>query len=178
VGAEDVREHWADAVEQTRLRLQLRAGGATVVAVPEHWRKSVELARQKYAQTDVGAFEEPLRMTLAAVASDVPLPASSVAPAAPRAPPAPPPTAVRITRTPPPPAPATPSASERAEESAFLDVIDQLADRSADGYADVHELVRAAARTGVTSHRAEELLGRLEESGAVEEPIVGKLRRA
>jgi DNA replicative helicase MCM subunit Mcm2 (Cdc46/Mcm family) len=71
-----------------------------------------------------------------------------------------------------------PSAAERAEESAFLDVIDQLAEHSADGYADLNEVVRAAARTGVTSQRAEELLGRLEESGAVEEPIVGKLRRA
>jgi RPA family protein len=178
VGAEDVREHWADAVEQTRLRLQLRAGIATVVPVPAHWRTSVEVARQKYTQTDLGTFEEPLQVALAAVASDAPLPSSSSAPAAPRPAPAPSPPAVRITRSPPPPAPATPSASERAEESAFLDVIDQLADRSADGYADVHELVRAAARTGVTSHRAEELLGRLEESGAVEEPIVGKLRRA
>jgi DNA replicative helicase MCM subunit Mcm2 (Cdc46/Mcm family) len=78
----------------------------------------------------------------------------------------------------PPPPPPTATAAERAEESALLDVIDQLADKSADGYAALNEVVRAAARTGVTSDRVEELLGRLEESGAVEEPVVGRLRRA
>jgi len=86
--------------------------------------------------------------------------------------------AVRITYTPPPPGPKSRSAAEQAEASAFLDVIDGLAEGSVDGYADLREAVQVAAGRGVTAERAEELLNFLEEDGVLEEPIVGKLRRA
>ncbi|MGI0067765.1 MAG: hypothetical protein ACREB9_05030, partial [Thermoplasmata archaeon] len=80
-----------------------------------------------------------------------------------------------------PPAPAAreaPSAEERAHESAFLDLLDELVDSSSDGYADLKELAQRLAEHGLSAEMAEELLDRLQEDGVVEEPIVGKLRRA
>ena len=186
---EEVRGHLADAVEQTAERIRLietvrTEGAGPELPLPEFsaaWVRSAREARRRYPGVDPAQFLGPLSVALRAVSGEAPLPtgtAPSVAPPLAVARREGPPSAVRITRAPPPTAPAAPSAGERAEESAFLDVIDQLAEQSADGYADLNEVVRAAARTGVTSQRAEELLGRLEESGAVEEPIVGKLRRA
>ncbi|MCW6167536.1 MAG: hypothetical protein LVQ64_03710, partial [Thermoplasmatales archaeon] len=95
-------------------------------------------------------------------------------------PPAPTPTHVRITSSEPPAAAprAAPSAEERAHESAFLDVLDELVDNSSDGYADLKELVQRLAEHGLSAETAEELLDRLQEDGVVEEPIVGRLRRA
>jgi uncharacterized protein len=187
--AEEVRGHLADAVEQTAQRLHLMekiandapGGEASVPGFPVLWVRSAREARQRYPNAARGVYGPPLRETLRTVSGEIGLsiPAATPLPASPvREEPVQAPPAVRITRTSPPPPPSLPSAAERAEESAFLDVIDQLADKSADGYADLNEVVRAAARTGVTSQRAEELLGRLEESGAVEEPVVGKLRRS
>jgi RPA family protein len=186
---EEVRSHLADAVQQTadRIRLmetisgELAGSDAAVPGFPALWVRSAREARHRYPNADRGRYRTPLRETLRTVSGEVAL-APPAAPAALVTPPRVDATAaspaVRITHTPPPPPPALATAAERAEESAFLDVIDQLADKSADGYADLNEVVRAAARTGVTSQRAEELLGKLEESGAVEEPVVGKLRRS
>ncbi len=186
---DEVRGHLADAVEQTAERVRLvralrtepPASDSPVLGFPVGWVRSAREARRRYPTVDLATFLPPLQATLRTVSGEAPLPAPT-SPSAP-SPPAERPRgesspSARITRSPPPPAPSAPSASERAEESAFLDVIDQLAERSADGYAEINEVVRAAARSGVTSQRAEELLSRLEESGAVEEPIVGKLRRA
>ncbi|MGI0131760.1 MAG: hypothetical protein ACREDK_01495 [Thermoplasmata archaeon] len=86
--------------------------------------------------------------------------------------------AVTITRLPPPPVERVPSAAERAHESALLDLLDEITEGALDGYADLRDLVARAATLGISSQRAEELVNRLEEAGAVEEPIVGKLRRA
>ncbi len=188
--AEEVRHHLADAVEQTadRIRLveALRAepvgSDSPIAGFPAAWVRSAREARRRYPAVDPATFRGPLNGVLRTVTGEEPLPAVPVAslPAAP--PPVPTSSTARapatVTRALPPAPPRAPSAAERAEESAFLDVIDQLSEQSADGYADLKEVVRAAARTGVTSQRAEELLGRLEETGAVEEPIVGKLRRA
>jgi uncharacterized protein len=186
---EEVRLHLADAVEQTGQRIRLgqavRSGApgsdAPIPGYPIPWVRAAREAHRRYPGVDPANFRDPLETALRTVEGELPLPsgpaaAPPVAPAPSRTEGIPPP--ATVTRRPPPPAPAPPSAADRAEESAFLDVIDQLAEQSADGYADLNEVVRAAARTGVTSHRAEELLGRLEESGSVEEPIVGKLRRA
>ncbi|MCI4327067.1 MAG: hypothetical protein L3K16_05465 [Thermoplasmata archaeon] len=187
--AEEVRGHLADAVDQTveRIRLVEAIRGEVpgteprIVGYPASWVRSAREAHRRYPGVDPGTFRGALRSVVPVVAGSAPLPmpAAGALPTSVEPPriPTPSPSA-RITRSVPAPPPGAPSAGERAEESAFLDVIDQLADQSADGYADLKEVVRAAARTGVTSQRAEELLGRLEESGAVEEPIVGKLRRA
>jgi RPA family protein len=189
ISPEEVRQHLADAVEQTGQRIRLGetvrsaapGSDAPVAGYPAAWVRAAREAHRRYPGVDPTNFRGLLSSTLRVVEGEIPLPAPpvtpvAVPPAAPRSEVAPSPAS--ITRRPPPPVPSAPSATYRAEESAFLDVIDQLAERSADGYADLNEVVRASARTGVTSQRAEELLGRLEESGAVEEPIVGKLRRA
>lgn len=86
--------------------------------------------------------------------------------------------AVSITRVPAAAAHPAPSTADRAQESAVLDLIDEIGERALDGYADLKELVERAAGLGIVPSRAEEIVNRLEESGAVEEPIVGKLRRA
>jgi hypothetical protein len=70
------------------------------------------------------------------------------------------------------------SAAERAEESLFLDQLDEVADVSADGYADLKEVLSRLSSHGLPGERAEAILNRLEEDGVVEEPIVGKLRRS
>jgi RPA family protein len=184
---EEVRGHLADAVDQTAERIRLLAEltneplrpTTAVGSFPQLWVKSAREARRRYPKVDVGAYQGPLRETLRVISGEVALPAPvGLSAAPPPAEPTPPATSVRITRTVPPPPPPTATAAERAEESALLDVIDQLAEKSADGYASLNEVVRPAARTGVTSDRVEELLGRLEETGAVEEPVVGRLRRA
>ena len=65
-----------------------------------------------------------------------------------------------------------------AEESLFLDQLDEVADVSADGYADLKEVLSRVSSHGLLGDRAETILNRLEEEGVIEEPIVGKLRRA
>lgn len=186
VAPEDVRGHLADAVEQTWQRIRLLeqilpepiGTDHAIAGYPALWVRSARVAVRRYPKVDPSAFRAPLRETLRVVSGEVALAAPEPVVPRPGAEPVPTPAGARISRLAPPPAPALPTAAERAEESAFLDVIDQLAEKSADGYADLNEVVRAAARTGVTSQRAEELLGRLEEAGAVEEPVVGKLRRS
>jgi uncharacterized protein len=188
VAAEEVRGHLADAVEQTYQRIRLLELLSAAVGTPETgipgfpllWVRSAREATRRYPKVDTTVFQTPLLQALRAVAGEAELsePPSSAFESRVDVPTVAPPAGARITRASPPAPPPLATAAERAEESAFLDVIDQLAEKSADGYADLGEVVRAAARTGVTSQRAEELLGRLEESGAVEEPVVGKLRRA
>lgn len=70
------------------------------------------------------------------------------------------------------------TAVDREHEAILLDLLDELAEHSDDGCADLREAERLAAGRGLTVHRLEEVLGRLEEDGVVEEPIVGRLRRA
>ncbi|MHB8351348.1 MAG: hypothetical protein ACYDFT_01440 [Thermoplasmata archaeon] len=69
-----------------------------------------------------------------------------------------------------------PEADPRA--GIFLDLIDELLERSSDGLADLSSAVERAARCGLGASQVEELLNRLEEEGVLEEPTVGKLRRA
>ncbi|MGB7124000.1 MAG: hypothetical protein WBE40_03990, partial [Thermoplasmata archaeon] len=71
-----------------------------------------------------------------------------------------------------------PSAAERAEESVFLDLLDEISEVSVDGYADLKEVMGRLEAQGLVADRAESVLNRLEEEGVIEEPIVGKLRRA
>jgi hypothetical protein len=91
--------------------------------------------------------------------------------------PSPPPT-VQIRRDPTPLPAEPPSAAERAEESLVLEFLDQVADASLDAYADRRELLARVGSRGIGPARAEAVLTRLEDEGVVEEPIVGKLRRA
>ncbi|HKS59694.1 MAG TPA: hypothetical protein VJS68_02825, partial [Thermoplasmata archaeon] len=82
---------------------------------------------------------------------------------------------VRITRAvpAPPPRPAEPRRVEL-----FLELIDSLSGKAADGYADLRDALQLARGRGLSTEHVEEILNELEETGVVEEPIVGKLRRA
>ncbi|HYK94232.1 MAG TPA: hypothetical protein VEY07_09385 [Thermoplasmata archaeon] len=178
----EYRMHLAEAADHaaTRLRLQDRLRGAPSTEVPPSeaprpWVDAAKSALRRYPQLDRGAFERGIENVLATATGE----STAVHPAsdpAPRAPP--PPGNARVTRTPPVSPRPPPSAQERAAESSFLDIVDELTESSVDGYADLKEVLARAAARGLPESAAEELLNRLEESGVLEEPVVGKLRRA
>jgi len=175
----DERSVLADVIRQTLDRLdlieriekdgavreeELRADG-----IPSAWLRAARDSLRRYPNVDRRAFRRELAAAVRRVAGE----SGPVAPANP------PSTQVTVTRQPPPRAPApTPSPAERAEESAFLDLLDEVAEVSVDGYADLKEVLTRLEAQGVVADRAESVLNRLEEEGVVEEPIVGKLRRS
>ncbi|MGC2035461.1 MAG: hypothetical protein WA761_08475 [Thermoplasmata archaeon] len=136
---------------------------------PETWIRSARGSRTRYPKVDLETFRPGLLAVLETVRSPDPL--GRAPPPEPAVP------AVTIVRSSAPVPRAAPSAGERAAESAFLDLIDELAEASVDGYADLKDVLSGAAQRGLSEQASEELLNRLEETGAVEEPIVGKLRR-
>ncbi len=162
---------------QTLDRLEVlgavRAGGVAPEAAPELWVVGARASAARFPSASRDGLLPSLRSALQALRGGAPPPPvpPPVSPAA-WAPSAPEPPPAR-------PAPVRPvTEAERAEEETVLDLIDELADRSVDGYAEVRETFKRLAERGLTPERAEELLGRLETEGAVEEPVVGKLRRA
>ena len=175
----DERSVLADIVRQTLDRLDLverveKGPAATDDALvadgaPRPWVKGAREALRRYPNVDRAGFRQELRSAVRRVAGDSGPVASSIGPSP----------SVTVTRAPPPrPAPPPPTAAERAEESAFLDQLDEIAEISADGYADLKELFGRVAAQGMTAEHAEAVLNRLEEEGVIEEPSVGKLRRA
>jgi len=143
---------------------QLRREG-----VPTMWTRAAHESKRRYPNVDRPAFRRELANAVRRVAGESG-PSRATLPT---------PVAVTVTRAPPaPPAPPPPSAAERAEESLFLDQLDDVADVSADGYADLKEVLSRVSAQGLVEERAEAILNRLEEEGVIEEPIVGKLRRA
>jgi RPA family protein len=171
LGEEEYRLALADVAEQTLDRLDLlealRAGRRPDAATPPAWVLGAERANEQFPSFDPRGLREVVRNLVESLGGP------------PVAPPPRPESSVRITRAPPPVAPApAPSAAVRAEEAAFLDILDELAERSADGYADLKDALEVAEQRGVRRPRAEELLNGLEESGVLEEPVVGKIRRA
>ena len=141
----------------------LRADG-----VPALWIRAARRSLERYPEVDRAAFRRELRAAVERVGGTVrPLPVSR-----------PQDGSVTVRRLAPPAPRPAPTSAQRAEESAFLDVLDEASEASVDGYADLKEVLERIAERGVSSARAEELLTSLEESGTIEEPIVGKLRRA
>ena len=180
IGEADYRFHLAVAVEQTHRRIQLverlRAEPTATVPLaeaPRGWVEAARAATRRYPALDRGTFDRGLFAAIAFASGEPPASA---------APPATPPAArgggARVTRTPPVAPRPAPSAQERALESSFLDILDELTEGSVDGYADLKEALERAAARGLSEPAAEELLNRLEEAGVLEEPVVGKLRRA
>jgi len=169
----------ADAVRQTLDRLDLierveKAPSTTesdlrAEGVPTTWVRAAHEALRRYPQVDRAAFRRELGAAVRRVAGESgPVPSESGRP-----------TSVTVTHVAPPRAPAPPpTAAERAEESVFLDLLDEIAEVSVDGYADLKEVVSRLEAQGLVPDRVETVLSRLEEEGVVEEPIVGKLRRA
>ncbi len=178
VSENEERALWSDMVRQTLDRLDLvervekspstSEESLRVEGVPSAWIRAAHESLRRYPAVDRPAFRRELAAVVRAIAGETgPRPSTST------------PVSVTVRRAAPPkpPAPA-PSAAERAEESVFLDLLDEIAEVSVDGYADLKEVVSRLEAQGVVADRAELLLNRLEESGVVEEPIVGKLRRA
>ena len=182
ISEDDYRAALVDAVAQTQSRLEVveslqRAPAVTPTPeeVPPGWVEAARSALRRYPTLDRAVFERGLSVALDVVAgAPVPAPAPDV----PIAPVARDPPRARVTRTPPASPRPAPTAQERAVEASFLDILDDLAESSVDGYADLKEALERAAARGLSETRAEELLNRLEESGVLEEPVVGKLRRA
>jgi len=169
----------ADIVRQTLDRLDLlerveKEPALTEETVrkegmPPAWLNAARESRNRYPNVDRAAFRRDLRAAVRRVAGD-----SGPARATLSTPPT-----VTVTPAPAPrPPPPAPTAAERAEESLFLDQLDEVADVSADGYAVLKEVLARVSSHGLVADRAEEVLNRLEEEGVIEEPIVGKLRRA
>jgi len=179
VGEAEERAALADIVRQTLDRLDLlerveKEGELSPESlrnegIPPAWFRAAKESRVRYPNVDRGAFRRELRHAVRRVAGESG-PSRSTMPPAPN---------VTVTRAPPPRAPPpAPSVAERAEESLFLDQLDDIADVSADGYADLKEVLSRVSSHGLVGERAETVLNRLEEEGVIEEPIVGKLRRA
>jgi uncharacterized protein len=179
VAETDERAALAEIVRQTLDRLDLlerleNVPGLTEEQLradhlPSSWLRAARASRERYPNVDRAAFRRELGNAVRRVGGESG-PSRATLPT--------PPT-VTVTRAPPaPPARPAPSAAERAEESLFLDQLDDLADVSADGYADLKEVLSRVSVQGLVGDRAETVLNRLEEEGVIEEPIVGKLRRA
>ena len=179
VAEAEERAALADIVRQTLDRLDLlervekepglTEDGLRYEGIPAAWLRAAKESRVRYPNVDRAAFRRELRTAVRRIAGESG-PSRATAPAAPT---------VTVTRAPPPrPSPAAPSAAERAEESLFLDQLDEVADVSTDGYADLREVLSRVSSHGLLGDRAESILNRLEEEGVIEEPIVGKLRRA
>lgn len=177
VAEADERAVLAEVVRQTLDRLDLLERLQHEPTVPDEklredgipalWVRAGREALRRYPDADRAAFRRELRAALPHIAGH------GVAPLGPAGAGA---VTVRVDA---PPAPAPPpTTAEREEEAVFLEVVDDAAGRSLDGYADVREVFRGIAERGVPSARAEAVLGRLEEGGVLEEPVVGKLRRA
>lgn len=178
----DYRVHLLEAVEHADRRLQtierLRRDPSAEIPVsdrPALWVEAGRAALRRYPSLDLGSFQRGIQTALSAAAGEPP-PRLAAASAPPR--PTPLAGGARVTRTPPTTPRPPPSAQERASESSFLDILDELTENSVDGYADLKEALERAAARGLPEAAAEELLNRLEESGVLEEPVVGKLRRA
>jgi len=179
VGENEERAALADIVRQTLDRLDLLERVEKDPALTEEtvrnegtpvaWLRAAKESLSRYPNVDRPAFRRDLASAVRRIAGESGPGRSSPAVA---------PT-VTVTRAPapPPPGPA-PSVAERAEESLFLDQLDEAADVSTDGYADLKEVLSRVSSHGMVGDRAEAILNRLEEEGVIEEPIVGKLRRA
>lgn len=168
-----VGEILAQTLDRLDVLATIRAGTPVRPPVPELWTAGARASAARYPSANREGLADALRSALGVFRGEAP-PAAT-----PPLPPGPPPAGPASDRRRFPPAPAPPrTEAQRAEEGAFLDLIDELAEGSVDGYADVRDAFARLADRGLSTDRAEELLGRLETEGAVEEPIVGKLRRA
>lgn len=175
----------AEAAAQTAQRLELirRLRGPNPPTeealgradVSPWWVRGARAALQRYPSLDPTPYYEGLRDVLALLGTP-PSPGPTAGP-----PPAPELPSSEVVRVHHPRAAApTPSMSPglRGMAGRLLEILDELADESPDGYADMDDLAEQAARHGIEGERMEELLNYLSENGTLEEPLVGKFRRA
>jgi uncharacterized protein len=158
-----------DLVERLEKEPSVTEAAVRAEGIPSAWFRAAHDSLRRYPDVDRRAFRHELVPAVRRVAGD----------SGPVVPSTPPPDTVTVTRAPPARAPLpSPSTAERAEESAFLDLVDEVAEVSVDGYADLKEVMARLEAQGLAAGRAESVLNRLEEEGVIEEPIVGKLRRS
>jgi RPA family protein len=177
VGESEERAVLAEAATQTLDRLDLLDRLATSrpptpeeltrEGVPTPWVSAAAESLRRYPTADRAQFRRELQSVVRKVAG-LTRPSDATPPA---------PT-VQIRREAPLAPPPAPTAAERAEESVVLEFLDQVSEASLDSYADRRELLARVSARGLGPERAEAVLTRLEDEGVVEEPIVGKLRRA
>lgn len=185
VSDDDLRTVQAEILLQSAQRLRITElgwdgrGDAPPGTGPRsrpRWRSDLPVSRSAYPRPDFAGQLHHLREVLDVLEGRRPPPPPvSVSSRGPTR------STVTITRSPRPgttESSTAPSAAVRALESAFLDVVDQLGEESIDGYAELRSVIERCAAIGIDERTVEDLLNRLEESGAVEEPIVGRLRRA
>jgi RPA family protein len=178
---DEYRRGLAEAIEQTARRLELRErlarspppGEAELLdaGYPEAWVRGARESLKRYPHPVPGSYRASLAAALETVDGAGGAP-PALAPAGPGS------LTARVTRLPPPRPAAVPSVQDRAQEAIFLDIVDELCESAGDGYAELKEASALAQGRGLSAERVEELLNRLEEEGTLEEPIVGKLRRA
>jgi len=175
----------AEAATQTleRLELVLRLRASTPPSDVEPtrtgdsplWVRGARASIARYPTFDPAPYYESLRAVLVALrAAPVPEPHPPVA----ARPVEPSPDVVRVVHGRNPPKAPSPPPGLQALEGRLLEILDELAEESPDGYADMDELAERAARHGLDGERMEELLNYLSENGTLEEPLVGKFRRA
>lgn len=158
-----------DLVERLQKEPNTREEDLKAEGIPAPWVLGARESLRRYPNVDRAAFRRELSAAVRRVAGESG-PLRSTAPPSP---------SVTVTRAPPPrPAAPPPSAAQRAEEAVFLDLLDEVAEVSVDGYADLKDVLSRLEAQGLAPDQAETVLNRLEEDGVVEEPIVGKLRRA
>lgn len=130
---------------------------------PARWVSAARLALTRYPTFDgasLDSLESPVRAAISGEARAEVTPTSTV----------------RVTTRPSsPPRPAPP---DPQRVGVFLELVDSLSGEATDGYADLRDALRLAQGKGLSTENVEEILNRLEEDGVLEEPIVGKLRRA
>ena len=174
----------AEAATQTlgRLEMVLRLRGAspptdeelTRTGGPPAWIRGARASLLRYPQLDPAPYFESLRAVLVAVRGALPEVGPREVPSAAAR------TSSEVVRVVHPrvvPATPAPPPALKALEGRFLEILDELADESPDGYADMDDLSERAARHGLDGERMEELLNYLSEKGTLEEPLVGKFRR-
>ena len=175
----------AEAATQTleRLELVLRCRAAVPPTdedlarsdISPFWVRGARASILRYPSIDPAPYLESLRAVLIAVRG----PPSPESPGIPRTQTGETgPAVVRLVHARAAPPPIAPSAGLKALEGRLLEILDELAEASPDGYADMDELAERAARHGLDGERMEELLNYLSENGTLEEPLVGKFRRA
>lgn len=181
----DYRMLMAEAANQTleRLELVLRLRSSTPPAEQElgqagtspAWVRGAQASIERYPTLDPTPYYEALRAVLITLrAAPTPEPTRSApAPALER-----PAEVVRVVHPQVAPSAPSPPPGLKALEGRLLEILDELAEESPDGYADMDELTERAARHGLEGERMEELLNYLAENGTLEEPLVGKFRRA
>jgi uncharacterized protein len=185
VADNDYRTLTAEAANQTLARLELvqRLRGPTPpsgsellqASIPPSWVRGALASVERYPTLDPAPYYEGLRAVLialrAAPTSEPVVPAPAYATEGPSE-------VLRVVRPRGVPVAPSPPPGLKALEGRLLEILDELAEQSADGYADMDELAERAARHGLEGERMEELLNYLAENGTLEEPLVGKFRRA